>query len=81
MEAPPTTYLVNGAAIRRLRMDAELEIGALASEAGITASYLSRLEVGTRKRMKIRTYKALRNALRATNKQLLAPSEDATESR
>ena len=81
MEQPLPTYEVNGAAIRRLRMDAELSIGDLASKAGITASYLSRLEVGTRKRMAVHTFRALRMALRAKSSQLLAPTEDSTESR
>ena len=75
MEAPPTTYTVNGAAIRRRRMEAGLEPDELAERAGISRRYLNHLENGTRKRMRPRRYHALCTALNATDHQLLA-SED-----
>lgn len=77
MHRAPPTFQVNGAAIRSIRMDAGIDISQLAAEIGITASYLSRIEVGTASgRMKPRTYIRLRTALNATDKQLLiAPGE------
>lgn len=63
MHHPFATYQVDGTAIRRLRMRQGVEIGQLASSVGITPSYLSRIEVGTRCRLRPRTYAALRTAL------------------
>ena len=80
MHRPPATFQVDGAAVRSIRMDAGIEISQLADEVGITASYLSRIEVGTATgRMKPATYVRLRKALTATdNDILLAPREDRT---
>jgi transcriptional regulator with XRE-family HTH domain len=74
--AEPPTVKVNGAAIRKIRMSAGREMRDLAAEAGITRSYLNRLEVGSRLRMRPSTYRALSEALAATEDQLLASGED-----
>ncbi|MEU4967846.1 helix-turn-helix domain-containing protein [Streptomyces smyrnaeus] len=76
MEQPPATYQVNGAAVRTIRMRHGLDQAQAAHAAGITASYLSRLETGTRMRMRPDTYAALRTALCATDEQLLAPLDE-----
>ncbi|UNZ20570.1 helix-turn-helix transcriptional regulator [Streptomyces sp. 891-h] len=76
MEQPPATYQVNGAAVRHIRMRHGLDQKQAARAAGITASYLSRLETGTRTQMRPDTYAALRTALCATDDQLLAPIDE-----
>ncbi|MGW7001310.1 helix-turn-helix domain-containing protein [Streptomyces sp. NPDC054933] len=76
----PATYQVNGAALRIRRMNRGVEIAELAQAAGITPSYLSRVEVGTASgRMRPGTYTALRDYLKATDQDLLAPHEDPRE--
>jgi transcriptional regulator with XRE-family HTH domain len=70
----PTTFVVDGDAIRRERMQAGLTRSELARQAGITRRYLCHLENGTRKRMSPPPYVALRQALQATDERLLAPS-------
>lgn len=77
MHRPQPTFQVNGAAIRTIRMQQGVEISELAEKAGITPSYLSRLEVGTATgRMRPGRYAALRTALGLPpdDTQLLAPS-------
>lgn len=82
MEQPPATFQVNGAALRRTRMRQGIGMQAAADAAGITRSYLSRLETGTASgRMRPDTYVALRTALRATDHDFLAPPEDQPEKR
>ncbi|MER5892357.1 helix-turn-helix transcriptional regulator [Streptomyces sp. NPDC001876] len=63
MKAAPATYEVDGAAIRKLRMSRGTQIADLASNAGITRSYLQRLETGVRRHMRPPAYVALRSAL------------------
>ncbi|MEV6477664.1 helix-turn-helix transcriptional regulator [Streptomyces sp. NPDC051657] len=63
MTAAPATYEVNGAAIRKLRMSRGTQLADLARNAGITRSYLQRLETGVRRQMRPPTYVALRTAL------------------
>jgi transcriptional regulator with XRE-family HTH domain len=69
----PTFFEVNGDAIREERMQAGLEVSALADLAGISRRYLSHLETGTRHRMRPSKYVALRTALSSTDSRLLAP--------
>lgn len=76
MHQPQPTFWVNGTAVRDRRMALGIEITELADAAGITASYLSRIEVGTATgRMRPRKYAALRTALgvQPDDPQLLAP--------
>jgi transcriptional regulator with XRE-family HTH domain len=70
-----STVEVNGAAIRRIRKLAGTDMPDLATQVGITASYLSRIETGSRRRVRPSVYGALRTALSATDDQLLADSE------
>lgn len=81
MHQPQPTFEVNGTAIRRIRMRQGTEMSQLAEAAGISRSYLNRLEIGTRERMRPETYARLRDALKATDDQLLARSEDNPEER
>ena len=69
----PTTFVVDGDAIREERMQAGLTRTELARQVGITRRYLCHLERGTRKHMSPRSYIALRKALKATDARLLAP--------
>ncbi|MEV8474905.1 helix-turn-helix transcriptional regulator [Streptomyces sp. NPDC051173] len=79
MERPPATFEVNGAALRRTRMHHGIGIHELADSAGISRSYLQRLETGTRRRMRPGTYAALRTALNVDDDRLL--NEEPTEKR
>lgn len=81
MEQRPTTFQVNGAAVRWTRMSQGLTQAQVAEAAGITANYLSRLETGTRQHMRPGNYAALRTALNANDAQLLAHTEDFQEER
>ncbi|QCX81152.1 anaerobic benzoate catabolism transcriptional regulator [Streptomyces sp. YIM 121038] len=82
MERPPT-YTVNGAEIRRLRMQAGLTTEELARKAQISRRYLGHLETGYRTRMRPDTYAGLRTALGlpADSRQLLDPTEGTSEKR
>lgn len=73
MEAPPSTFEVLGAQIRKRRMQLGLEAHELAAKAGISRRYLNHLENGTRTHMRPRRYADLRAALNATDEDLLAP--------
>jgi transcriptional regulator with XRE-family HTH domain len=79
MQQTPTTFQVAGAAIRTKRMQAGIEVQQLAEQIGCTASYLRKLETGTRTRMRPGKYVRLRTALEATDNELLAPIEDPQE--
>jgi len=79
MAQPETTYLVDGTAICTKRMTAGIEVQQLAEAAGITASYLRKIERGDRTRMRPGPYQALRAALKANEDELLAPHPDPPE--
>ena len=79
MHHTPTTFEVDGAAICSKRMHAGIEVQQLAEQVGCTASYLRKLERGTRSRMSPSKYVRLRTALKATDDDLLAPTEDLPE--
>lgn len=70
-----STVEVNGAEIRRLRKRSGLDMDVLAERIGISANYLSRIETGTRRRVRPSVYGALRTALTAGTDELLADSE------
>ncbi|MFI0915210.1 helix-turn-helix domain-containing protein [Streptomyces abikoensis] len=78
MERPPT-FQVSGAALRRTRMRQGLGLKETADAAGISRSYLQRLETGIRQHMRPGTYVALRIALRVNDDRLLATGEEDTE--
>jgi transcriptional regulator with XRE-family HTH domain len=79
MAQTPTTFEVDGTAICTKRMQAGMEVQQLAEAAGITASYLRKLERGDRTRMRPGNYQALRAALDANETELLAPHPDPHE--
>ena len=62
-QPPPTTYQVNGAEIRKARMEAGLGTEEAAERAGISRPYLNHLETGYRTRLSPGRYKRLRNSL------------------
>ncbi|KOU17066.1 helix-turn-helix domain-containing protein [Streptomyces sp. WM6349] len=62
MERPPT-YQVNGAVIRKVRMQAGRSTLEVAKEAGISRRYLNHLENSYRKHMRPASYVRLRTAL------------------
>jgi transcriptional regulator with XRE-family HTH domain len=73
MQGPVTTFEVDGEAIWAARMQAGIEVKELAAAAGISDSYLRKLERGIRRFMKPGPYSRLRAALNADEAQLLAP--------
>ena len=78
MAQTPTTFEVDGTAICTKRMQAGMEVQQLADQAGITASYLRKLERGDRSRMRPGNYQALRAALNATETELLRSTHPPT---
>ncbi|MFB7617790.1 helix-turn-helix domain-containing protein [Kitasatospora sp. NPDC056181] len=74
-----STVEVDGSAIRRIRKLAGVDMSMLASQAGITANYLSRIETGSRNRVRPSVYAALRDHLSATDDEILAPGEARTK--
>jgi transcriptional regulator with XRE-family HTH domain len=79
MQEPVTTFEVDGEAIWAARMQAGIEVKELAHAAGISDSYLRKLERGLRKQMKPGPYSRLRAALKADEKQLLATASQTKE--
>jgi transcriptional regulator with XRE-family HTH domain len=79
MAQTPTTFEVDGTAICTKRMQAGMEVQQLAEAAGITASYLRKLERGVRTRMRPGHYQALRAALDANETELLRSPQDPPE--
>ncbi|MFE1192859.1 helix-turn-helix domain-containing protein [Streptomyces olivaceoviridis] len=75
----PTTYEVDGDAIREERMQAGLTQTELARQAGISPRYVSYLETGSRRDMRPKTYKRLREALNATDERLRRTPPRPTE--
>lgn len=73
MEAPPNTFEVLGAQIRKRRKELGMEAHELATKARISRRYLNHLENGTRIRMRPRRYTDLRTALGLADDSLLAP--------
>ena len=76
MHRLPTTFQVDGTAIRKRRKELGLGRNECANEAGISGPYLTQLETGARRDMRPPTYARLRTVLRvpADDARLLAPS-------
>lgn len=81
MQEPVTTVEVDGLAIWAKRMQAGIEVKELASAAGVSDSYVRKLERGIRTRMKHGTYSRLRTALNANETEFLAPPRTQSEER
>lgn len=82
MEPPPPTYQVIGAALRKARMRQGLLPKDVAAAAGLSRSYIQRLETGSASgRMRPGNYAALRTAVTATDDELLTPTEDPPQER
>ena len=73
MERPPATYQVHGPSLRAQRKSLGLTVQEAADKAGISRSYLQRLETGVRTRMGPPRYIRLRTALNATDDQICPP--------
>ncbi|MFD4394713.1 helix-turn-helix domain-containing protein [Kitasatospora sp. NPDC058478] len=74
-----STVEIDGQVIRRIRKHAGVDMNTLAKEVGITANYLSRIETGTRRRVRPSVYAAIRQHLGATDDELLADGEVRTQ--
>lgn len=79
MQGPVTTFEVDGEAIWAKRMQAGIEVKELASSAGVSDSYIRKLEKGARTHMKPGSYSRLRAALNADETELLAPPRTTSE--
>jgi transcriptional regulator with XRE-family HTH domain len=81
----PTTFEVDGDAIREERTRAGLTPAELADLVGVTDRYIRHLETGTRTRMRKPPYVALRTALKASDERLRRkpprPTEDPPSER
>jgi transcriptional regulator with XRE-family HTH domain len=75
----PTTFEVDGDAIREERMQAGMSRKDLADLVRVTERYISHLENGTRNRMRPAPYKRLRTALRASDARLRRTPPRPTE--
>ncbi|MEU5593076.1 helix-turn-helix transcriptional regulator [Streptomyces sp. NPDC020298] len=75
----PTTFEVDGDAIREERMQAGLSRSDLADAVGISHRYVCHLENGTRRHMSPKPYKRLRTALNATDERLRRTTPRPTE--
>ncbi|WP_060887610.1 helix-turn-helix domain-containing protein [Streptomyces caniscabiei] len=79
MDRPqPTEFQVDGAAIRKRRMEVGLTLRQCARQAGISHSYLSEIETGLKKDMRPPKYGGLRTALQLQqdDRRLLAPTPE-----
>lgn len=78
METPQPTYQVDGAEIRKRRMELGMTLRDCARAAGMAHSYLSEIETGLKEDMRPPKYAGLRTALQiqADDRRLLAPSEE-----
>ncbi|MFJ6616637.1 helix-turn-helix domain-containing protein [Kitasatospora sp. NPDC091335] len=74
-----STVEVDGPAIRTIRKRRGLDMNTLANQVGITTNYLSRIETGTRRRVRPSVYAALRQHLGVNPDEILAPSEARTQ--
>ncbi|MEH0431224.1 helix-turn-helix domain-containing protein [Streptomyces stelliscabiei] len=74
MHRTPTTYQVDGAAIRTRRKALGLSQAQCAAQAGISREYLSQLETGVRQEMRPPTYARLRSALKSKRSDRLLSS-------
>lgn len=78
MHRLPTTFEVDGTAIRTRRKELGFSRDECATNAGISGPYLSQLENGARRDMRPPTYARLRTVLRvpADDERLLAPTAE-----
>ncbi|MFI0914373.1 helix-turn-helix domain-containing protein [Streptomyces abikoensis] len=71
MHQVPPTFWVDGAAIRKRRMQKGMSTSDLARVTGASVSYINKIELGSRDQMGPQLYVALRTALQATDDDLL----------
>ncbi|MDX3515659.1 helix-turn-helix domain-containing protein [Streptomyces caniscabiei] len=78
MDRPQPTYQVDGAAIRKRRMELGMTLRDCARAAGMAHSYLSEIETGLKEDMRPPKYAGLRTALQiqADDRTLLTPPEE-----
>ncbi|MDT0476201.1 helix-turn-helix transcriptional regulator [Streptomyces sp. DSM 41014] len=81
MHRAPTTFQVDGTAIRTRRKELGLSRNVCARRAGISGPYLSQIETGARRDLRPPTYQRLRTVLdvSATDRRLLAPPRSQQE--
>lgn len=77
--APTTNVTVNGAALREIRIRSGVSVAALATEVGVSRSYLTKieLELGGRRQVSPHVYSALLRALSIKDRRALL-AESAT---
>lgn len=75
MQEPVTTVEVDGQAFWAKRMAAGMEVKSLADLAGVSDSYVRKIERGIRRHLTHATYQRFRAALKANETELLATGE------
>lgn len=81
MQEPVTRFEVDGLAFWAKRMQAGIEVKELAERAGVSDSYVRKIERGLRKHLTPTTYQSLRAALQANETELLAPPRTQDDER
>lgn len=76
MDRPQPTYQVDGAEIRKRRMELGMTLRECARQAGISHSYLSEVETGLKKDLRPPKYAGLRTTLQIqpNDRRLLTPT-------
>lgn len=69
--APTTAIPINGPALREIRIRTGVSVAGLAAEVGIGRPYLTKIELGTSKRVSEQVFDSIVNALRITDKRAL----------
>ncbi|MFC4146578.1 helix-turn-helix domain-containing protein [Micromonospora mangrovi] len=68
---PTTAVPINGAALRRIRIDRGIEVAELARRIQVSRPYISKLELGHSKRVSPTVHKALLQVLQLTDRDAL----------
>jgi transcriptional regulator with XRE-family HTH domain len=81
MQEPVTTFEVDGQAIWEARMRAGISVRELATAAGVSASYVRKIERGIRSHVSPSVYQRFRAAIGADEQALLASKRTPTQER
>lgn len=73
----PTTYEINGFAVREFRMQKGIAVAALANEIGVTRAYVTKIELGHSLRVSPKTLNALLTALSIRDRRSLLANPHA----
>jgi len=71
MPPAPTTFEINGYALRELRKRSGVEIADLAKQVGIHRASMANIELGHRQQVSAKTFSAILSALAITDQRVL----------